>query len=76
MTTHTLKRYTASIIVGHGPEQGTGRDATTILAIDDGEAWEKAMDWGAANSVVQDGDYLQLSENGRGVKGTPLRKLD
>jgi hypothetical protein len=75
MTTQKLKRYTASIIAGPGSDQGNGRDATEIMAIDDDDAWTKALEWAGANALVEDGDRLQLAENGRGVKGTELRKL-
>lgn len=75
MTTQKLKRYTYSIIAGSGSDQGTLRDSGEVIATGDAEAWSQTHTRAGANAFAQDGDYLQLTESGRGVKGTPLRKL-
>ena len=75
-TAKKLRRYVATVIVGHGTGQQTTRDTKIIFAADDSDAWSKANEWvGTVGNKIVDGDYLQLAENGRGVKGTALRKL-
>jgi hypothetical protein len=69
-----MKRYSASIIISSGPGKGNSRDSKTFSAVDDDDAWAMAMDWAAKNPMVDDGDYLQLSANGRGVKGAALKR--
>jgi len=78
MTNQKLKRYTISIIAGPGPDQGTSRDSAEFVAVDDTVAWPEAHKRAAENPLVQDRDYLQLTEteSGRGVQGTILKKLN
>jgi hypothetical protein len=69
----TLKRYIATIVCKPGTAQETTRDNAEILAADDDEAVRQAQDWLRRNGIAQDGDFLVLAENGRGVRSIKIK---
>lgn len=68
-----LQPYQATVLAG--PDHRDARDSHEFLSVSDDQAWGKAHEWIDKNTLVEDGDYLQLSENGRGVRGTLIRKV-
>jgi hypothetical protein len=69
----TLKRYIATIVCNPGTGQETTRDNAEILAADDDEAVRQAQDWRRRSAIAQDGDFLVLAENGRGVRSIKIK---
>jgi hypothetical protein len=69
-----LKRYIATIVCNPGTGQETTRDNAEILAADDDGAIRQAHDWLRRSSIAQDGDFLVLVENGRGVRSIEVRR--
>jgi hypothetical protein len=68
-----LKRYVFSVTVGSGPQKGDSRDSGEFMAPDDdAAAWQKAQVLLGQNKLVEDGDYLQLSGDGREIQGTEI----
>jgi hypothetical protein len=68
-----LKRYVFSVTVGSGPQKGDLRDSGEFMAPDDdAAAWQKAQLLLGQNKLVEDGDYLQLSADGREIQGTKI----
>jgi hypothetical protein len=76
MATQKSSRYALSITGGgDGLDKGTIRDSGEVTATNDDEAWGKAHTWAAENALSEDGDYLQMTKDGVGIKGTALRKI-
>jgi hypothetical protein len=73
MSGATLKRYIATIVRNPGTGQETTRDNAEILAADDDGAVRQAQDWLRRSGIAQDGDFLVLAENGRGVRSIEVR---
>jgi hypothetical protein len=69
----TLKRYIATIVCKPGTAQETTRDNAEILAADDDEAVRQAQEWIRRSGNAQNGDFLIVAENGRGVRRIELR---
>jgi hypothetical protein len=69
----TLKRYIATIVCKPGTPQETTRDNAEILAADDDQAVRQAQEWIRRSGTAQDGDFLIVAENGRGVRRIELR---
>ena len=68
-----LKRYIAAIVSNHGTAQEAIRDNAEFLAVDDDMAVQQAQDWIPRSGTAQDGDFLIVSENGRGVRSIKLK---
>ena len=73
MARATLKRYIATIVCKPGTAQYTTRDNAEILAADDDGAVRQAQDWLRRSGIAQNGDFLVLAENGRGVRSIEVR---
>jgi glucose-6-phosphate isomerase len=66
----TLKRYIATIVCKPGTTQETTRDNAEILAAGDDEAVRQAH---RRSATAQNGDFLIVAENGRGVRSIEVR---
>ncbi|MGA2493342.1 MAG: hypothetical protein ABSF67_10370 [Roseiarcus sp.] len=73
--TPKAKRYVVSLIADQGTDHEAMRDSGIVFAIDDAVAWNQATKWAAASAYSVDGDYLQLAKDGRGIKGSSIRKV-
>jgi selenophosphate synthetase-related protein len=69
----TLKRYIATIVCKPGTTQETTRDNAEILAAGDDEAVRQAQDWIRRSGTAQNGDFLIVAENGRGVRSIEVK---
>jgi len=68
-----LMRYIATIVCKPGTAQETTRDNAEILAADDDEAVRQAQEWIRRSGTAQNGDFLIVAENGRGVRSIEER---
>jgi hypothetical protein len=73
MSGATLKRYIATIVCKLGTPQETTRDNAEILAAEDDEAVRQAQVWIRRSGTAQNGDFLIVAENGRGVRSIEVR---
>ena len=65
-----LQRYVVALVVKPGTTQEATRDTGEILCVDDAEAVQKAEEW--AKYRAADGDFVQVTHNGRGVRSIEL----